>query len=327
MAASPTRYWLRQAQKTDTLRDTSFTLYIDQPGLFKLTQVLKGPTGCVTQAKAAIRSIKGFTDADEPLLFTANVVDSTQATIHWRIQPQGMGYQLYRDGQLGYQTSDPAIAEWTDQTLTTQQNSYQYQLQAVDSCRHQSGLSNPVTTILLKADNQQNQYLSLDWTHFGEWPIGVDYYALEYSQDQQNWQSIQQTTDTNTLDDLLRFEEGQTIYYRITAHEKNGNNQKAVSNVIQATLQPTLFVPNAFSPNGDGRNDVFAPGHFGIESLQTTIYGRNGQVVFYSNYADEAWDGTVHNGKAPVGAYVYTIKAITYKGTVIERSGTLHLMD
>lgn len=321
------RYWLWQTAKTDTLRDTSFTLFIDQPGLFKLTQVLKGPTGCVTQAIATFRSTTGFTAADEPLLFTANVIDSTQATINWRVLPQGMGYQLYRDGQPGYQTSDPANDQWVDQNINTNKNSYQYQIRAIDSCRHTTGFSNPVQTLLLKAENQENQYLNLSWNAFGQWPIGVDYYELEYAQDGQSWRSVQQTPDTNTLDDLLRFEEGETIYYRITAHEQDGNRQQAISNIVKATLQPTLFVPNAFSPNGDGLNDRFAPGHFGMETIQTTIYGRNGQIVFYSAYADEAWDGTIHQKKAPVGVYVYTIKATTYKGTVIEQSGILLLVN
>ena len=91
---------------------------------------------------------------------------------------------------------------------------------------------------------------------------------------------------------------------------------------VDVKIVTTIFVPNAFSPNGDNINDVW-----GIPALQSypeavvTIYNRYGQKIFESLGYTKAWDGTYKGKKQPMGSYVYLIKptanAVEYlKGTV-----------
>ncbi|HZG00125.1 MAG TPA: choice-of-anchor L domain-containing protein, partial [Chitinophagales bacterium] len=54
-----------------------------------------------------------------------------------------------------------------------------------------------------------------------------------------------------------------------------------------------LFVPNAFSPNNDGRNDNFQVIHCGIENFEMNVYNRWGNLVYQSNDPDDGWDGTL----------------------------------
>jgi gliding motility-associated-like protein len=70
---------------------------------------------------------------------------------------------------------------------------------------------------------------------------------------------------------------------------------------------PYLWVPNSFSPNGDGLNDVFKPQDQKIRDYELTIYNRWGERVFQSAKVSEGWDGTFEGQKAPSGAYMYQI--------------------
>jgi large repetitive protein len=69
-----------------------------------------------------------------------------------------------------------------------------------------------------------------------------------------------------------------------------------------------VFVPNAFTPNNDGLNDVLrARAYFGIESFELRVYNRWGQPVFSSNSLANGWDGTLNNQPAAAGLYSWTI--------------------
>jgi gliding motility-associated-like protein len=70
---------------------------------------------------------------------------------------------------------------------------------------------------------------------------------------------------------------------------------------------PYIWVPNSFSPNGDGLNDVFKPQTQKILDYELTIYNRWGERVFQSAKVSEGWDGTFNGQKAPSGTYMYQI--------------------
>jgi gliding motility-associated-like protein len=71
----------------------------------------------------------------------------------------------------------------------------------------------------------------------------------------------------------------------------------------------SLFVPNAFTPNEDGLNDVFGaiPRLDYVNQYYISIYNRWGQLIFETRDIDQGWDGTYQGKACPVGAYVYRI--------------------
>jgi gliding motility-associated-like protein len=92
---------------------------------------------------------------------------------------------------------------------------------------------------------------------------------------------------------------------------------------------PYLWVPNSFSPNDDGLNDVFKPQAQKVSDYQLTIYNRWGEVVFQAGKVSKGWNGWYRGEKAPTGTYAYVI---TYR-TVIDgvkrvktKSGTMQLV-
>ena len=78
------------------------------------------------------------------------------------------------------------------------------------------------------------------------------------------------------------------------------------------SIAEKTFVPNVFSPNGDGLNDYFTPiskSNFVNYSLK--IYNRWGELVYFSNNANDCWDGQQKNGQIEIGTYFYILNAKT----------------
>lgn len=87
-----------------------------------------------------------------------------------------------------------------------------------------------------------------------------------------------------------------------------------------------LALPNAFSPNGDGENDVLRVlGSQYVQSVELRIYNRWGQQVFYTNQKEQGWDGTFKGQPAPLGVYAYTLVATLANGEVIHKKGNVTL--
>lgn len=87
------------------------------------------------------------------------------------------------------------------------------------------------------------------------------------------------------------------------------------------------YLPNAFSPNGDGLNDVFHVKTSDLpKSFTMQIYNRSGEKVFESNDPAIGWNGTLKNRNAATGTYIVIINAINSSGQPIEQRGTIELI-
>jgi gliding motility-associated-like protein len=88
---------------------------------------------------------------------------------------------------------------------------------------------------------------------------------------------------------------------------------------------PTFYVPTAFTPNGDGLNDIFRPTSVGILELDYfRVFNRYGELVFETHDIGKGWDGNYKGVKQNIGNYVWTIKGTdrtkklkTMKGNVV----------
>lgn len=89
-----------------------------------------------------------------------------------------------------------------------------------------------------------------------------------------------------------------------------------------------LDLPNTFSPNGDGINDVFIPAVTAVRNFECVIYNTNGQAVYKWNNPEQGWDGKINNGlqMANSGIYFYTINAVGIDGKVLIEKDFLYLL-
>jgi len=74
---------------------------------------------------------------------------------------------------------------------------------------------------------------------------------------------------------------------------------------------PDIYIPNSFTPNGDGKNDVFnIKTVYEFSEFKLSIYGRWGDLIFDSDDINKGWDGTFKGKPVPLGVYVYQLTAI-----------------
>jgi gliding motility-associated-like protein len=97
---------------------------------------------------------------------------------------------------------------------------------------------------------------------------------------------------------------------------------------VSVKVHPLLMVPTGFTPNGDGKNDVFIYKALGgMERVEYfRIYNRWGQVVFSTTQVDKGWDGKFLGLESESGAYIWMIKAVDCNGRVYEQKGTVMLI-
>ena len=108
-----------------------------------------------------------------------------------------------------------------------------------------------------------------------------------------------------------------TTTYRFEGMADNGCiiSKEAVVRVVTK-----LYMPDSFSPNGDGLNDVFRiPPGVAIELKELAVYNRWGTRVFRTTDAGAGWDGRYNGKKADIGVYVYVLSGKDDKGPVVMR--------
>lgn len=117
--------------------------------------------------------------------------------------------------------------------------------------------------------------------------------------------------------------------YAITLTITNEETGCASSDSSQSVTitEAALAFPSAFTPNGDGVNDIFLPSFRSLRRYELTIYNRWGKRVFTSSDPAEGWDGDEHGRKAAAGTYYYVATAEGYeKGVSFKRKGSVTLI-
>ncbi|QIL38957.1 T9SS type B sorting domain-containing protein [Pedobacter sp. HDW13] len=87
-----------------------------------------------------------------------------------------------------------------------------------------------------------------------------------------------------------------------------------------------VYIPNAFTPNNDGKNDVFLIYGNTIASAKMSIYTQWGQLIFQSDNVANGWDGTFKGVNQPTGVYVYMVEVTFADGTSTLKKGTVTLI-
>jgi len=112
--------------------------------------------------------------------------------------------------------------------------------------------------------------------------------------------------------------------YRVTAYKSGNNTIASTSNYAEVIPPLSVFIPDAFTPNGDGLNDSFGVKGEGIQNFTLSIFNRWGEQVFVCHNARQQWDGTYQGKPAEGGTYVYRFLA-SGKGAK-ERTGSVTLI-
>ena len=90
--------------------------------------------------------------------------------------------------------------------------------------------------------------------------------------------------------------------------------------------ESALYVPNVFTPNGDGLNDEFRVAYKSLLTFQCWVFNRWGRQVYYWTDPMKGWDGNINGKKATPGPYFYVIKATGSDKKVYKLKGDINLL-
>lgn len=118
-----------------------------------------------------------------------------------------------------------------------------------------------------------------------------------------------------------------TIEYIVEATSATGCKDTDSILIRLFKVDPDMYVPNAFTPNGDGINDVIRPILLGMKELRYfKIYNRLGQMVFYTTDIGKGWDGKFGGRGQDPGNFVWVAEGVTYKGLIKQKKGNVILI-
>lgn len=119
---------------------------------------------------------------------------------------------------------------------------------------------------------------------------------------------------------------GTVIVYNVEASTPAGCKGDATV-TLRLYQGPDIYVANAFTPNGDGRNDTFTPFPVGIKKLNYfRVFNRWGRLLFSTSTLSEGWNGQFLGEKQEAGVYVWMVQGITKDDKIINKKGTVTLI-
>ena len=209
-----------------------------------------------------------------------------------------------------------------DPFLETDKSSYTYKIRAVDHCGAESPVGTENTTILLKGKSE-GYVAKLQWSEYNKWFSGVKKYNV-LLRDNNTFTlvgSIGSSTGNYTFD-FTDTKLDDSICFKIQAIKDTNQFVESFSNLLCLISEAKIFVPNAFTPNKDGKNEVFIPRAIlifnqtgnPILDYKFEIYNRWGEQVFESTDLNVGWDGTYKGELCQEGHYVYKVRALSLDG-------------
>ena len=114
--------------------------------------------------------------------------------------------------------------------------------------------------------------------------------------------------------------------YTVTLTVSSGPCVSTATTVIVVEDGLTIEIPNVFTPNADGSNDIFFIKSTGVKEISLQVFNRWGQKLFEFTGPKASWDGSTPGGKdVPEGTYFYFVKATGFDDSKIEKHGTVNL--
>ncbi|MBB5282233.1 gliding motility-associated-like protein [Rhabdobacter roseus] len=208
---------------------------------------------------------------------------------------------------------------YSDATARTSERSYCYRILYENACGNRSDPSEVLCTVWLSRSGS-----NLRWTPDRPFTDAIGtYFVIKYNT---NGTSAETGVGTSqNYDPRLDDPDQQEFTYQVRVRSGNGSFL-SYSNVIDFRREAALFLPDAFSPNGDNINDVFRVQGTFFDAFQMIIYNKWGEVIFSSTDASQGWDGTVRGERAPEGNYVYKVEIKDNTGKPFVKTGSLLLL-
>lgn len=196
---------------------------------------------------------------------------------------------------------------------------YRYRIK--DGCGGKSGYSEWSRNMVLSGKNESGRTL-LEWNRYGYWEKGMAKQEIWRSEDGVYWE-----LEAEVPENAERYEKAEQMaeerYFQVRA--KGADGGESSSNILEIRSAFRYYIPNGFTPDGDGINDRFKVSGRGIASASLRIYNRRGAKI-YDGDGLAGWDGKEDGARSPEGVYIYIIELKDKNGKSHEFKGNVSLL-
>lgn len=219
---------------------------------------------------------------------------------------------------------------YIDMQVNVKDTSYCYYLVMKDTCDNIGPMGKVACSVVLKG--QSGEFMNkLSWSDYLGWEAGVEQYKILRSDPSTPFLQIAKTDGNLFLtDDKLNLNEG-LFYYHVIAKEKWSENysyfgSNSQSNTIELLQAPIVYVPNAFTANGDGLNDQFKWVPVFVKDFNIQIFNRWGELIYQTNDKYAPWDGQYKDQLCATDVYFYRMSYTGWEGSEKYSSGNFTLL-
>ncbi len=328
----------------DTIWENTASSFIDanvvNPRVNNYCYELIGVNICDVQvfAKNVFCTVKELnTPINGVPLYTTTIVNDRYAEVRWAKsdEPDFKEYELYRVPRGGKFGSVPlAILTDTfyrDSSFDVDNISNCYQIMVVDQCGHVSKGSNEGCNVVIggSATEAPYYYFDLDWQDYQGWSDGVKDWKLERRDDAHPFQTIAPSLLVQGFrDNQLDYDWGGYLY-RVTATRNQlsaPEQSQSESNWIYLIQPPEVWVPNAITRNGDGRNDVWGTFPLFVREYNMKVFNRYGEKIWESSYKKNQWDCIYRAEEIPDGVYAWYLQFSGWNEKEYRKTGVVHVL-
>jgi gliding motility-associated-like protein len=268
----------------------------------------------------------------------ATVTEENRISLSFSIDPSSEIDTFALERKTGYSGSFQLIAQitgtdiksvtYTDNATKTDTLNF-YRLSAV-KCKNHKVSSNNASNIVLDSRNTGVEII-LQWNKYHDWLGNVSSYRV-FMDTGRGFAEKASNGPGDTLfavsipDIMYSITQGKVCFYISASETGNpyGITGESVSNTACLSIEETVTVPNIFSPDGDGINDLFKPViTFAPLSYQLLITDRQRKTLFETRDYNEFWDGSASGSLVSQGVYLWFLKLTTPSGRNITRTGTV----
>ncbi len=235
--------------------------------------------------------------------------------------------------EIDRQSPNGTLTTFLDEDVTPNAKSYTYRVVLIDSCGNEGGISNEATTIHLNILTDKVKMINyLDWSPYQGFDGSILHYAIfrgidgNYDSSPFITVNSSQLNYTDSVENI--YNEGLICYFvqAFESFNQYGIREISNSNAVCSSLDPLIYIPNAFTPGG--LNPIFIPvvSLYQISSYQFVIFDRWGQTIFQTNDPTEGWDGTIKGVETKEGTYVYMLSVRNGRFDEIVKRGHVTLL-
>ncbi len=258
----------------------------------------------------------------------------TQLDFEYLLQRKETSSQGW-DDVISFRVNSSSELVFTDEGRASDVFTYLYRVIVINQCGEPVDTSNTARTMLLNGESNTDELINiLAWSPYSQWQEGVDSYRIYRKLKGADFELIHEVSGISSLfyqDDVSELVNTDgNFYYRIEAVESRssvGAPFKSLSNEINLSMEPIIWVPNAIVIGG--YNDQFKAviSFAEVEEYYLTVFSRWGDLLFETHDVNEAWDGQLDGRAVAEGLYNYYLSVKDGQGRAIDQFGTITVLN